>query len=206
MNHNKDMKRALIIVDVQNDFCEGGSLAVNGAEEIIPKINEIQDKFDLIVTTQDWHPYNHGSFASVRGVEPFTVGVLNQLPQVFWPDHCVQFEDGANFHEDLELDKVSRNFKKGRDREVDSYSGFFDNDGLHDTGLVNYLKENLINEVYVCGLATDYCVKFTALDSAKEGFTTYMIDNASKGIYANPGDKERTEEQLLRAGVTICEM
>ena len=190
------MKKALIIVDVQNDFCPGGSLAVENGFDIIPVINKLQSDvdFDLIVATQDWHPTNHGCFASVQNAPVFSMGNLSGMDQVMWPDHCVQGTLGAEFQKDLNLLKIRKVFKKGMDPSVDSYSGFCDNGGKNSTGLSTFLKMNDIEETYVCGLATDYCVKFTAIDSVKEGFKTSIIIDASAGIFASESDMTKFDE------------
>ena len=195
------MKKAIIIVDVQNDFITG-SLAVPGAEEIIPVINNIQKKFDLVVTTQDFHPSNHGSFAP----SPDKIGTiinLNGLDQILWPVHCVQNSDGAEFHKELNLDQLDANFTKGTNPDIDSYSGFFDNGKKQDTGLDAYLKDQNVDEVYVCGLATDYCVKFTAVDAADLGYKTYLINDASRGVNINPNDVENAIEDMKKKGIKI---
>lgn len=175
--------KALIIVDVQYDFLPGGSLAVAKGDEIIPVINYIQKDYDLLVATQDWHPDNHLSFASQHeGKLPFEVIDLFGLEQVLWPDHCVQGSYGAEFSEDLNMNRVEAIFRKGMERNIDSYSGFFDNGKRKDTGLAGYLKARKVDEVHICGLAADYCVYFTAMDALAEGFKTSIISKATKAI------------------------
>jgi len=157
--------RALILVDIQNDFLPGGSLAVPDGDAVVPVANAVKGRFDLVVATQDWHPAEHGSFASSHpGTKPGETGELVGLPQVFWPDHCVQGSDGARLHRDLDLHAVTI-FRKGTDPEIDSYSAFFDNAHRKATGLGDYLNSQGVTDVFILGLATDYCVKFTALDS-----------------------------------------
>lgn len=175
--------KALIIVDVQNDFLEGGSLAVANGNEVIPIINNLQNDFELIVATQDWHPANHKSFAANHlDKKEFEVIDLNGLQQVLWPMHCVQGSFGAEFHEELNSNKIEAIFRKGMDAEIDSYSGFFDNGKRKNTGLFGYLKDRNVSEVFVCGLAADYCVQFTANDALDLDFKTTIIDVATKPI------------------------
>ena len=174
---------ALIIVDVQNDFLPGGSLAVPDADTIIPIINKISENFDLVVATQDWHPEGHSSFASQhQGKEPFEQIELNGNAQTLWPDHCVQGSHGAEFDKNLNLKPVEAIFRKGTNLEIDSYSGFYDNNHEKSTALADYLRAKQIDEVYICGLAADVCVYFTALDALQEDFTTYLITDATKGL------------------------
>jgi nicotinamidase/pyrazinamidase len=198
------MKKALIIVDVQNDFCPNGALAVNGGDEVVPVINDIMSKFEMVIATQDWHPKNHGSFASVQNKPAFSMGELNGQPQVMWPDHCIQATHGSDFHPDLKVDfDTHRIFFKGMDKNVDSYSGFYDNNGKNPTGLAAYLEVNDVEEVYICGLATDYCVKFTALDCVSEGFKTFVIADACRAVEMNEGDSSKAFEEMNNKGVTI---
>ncbi|MDF2159274.1 bifunctional nicotinamidase/pyrazinamidase [Algoriphagus sp. CAU 1675] len=195
-------KKALVLVDIQNDFIPGGALAVNRGDEIIPIVNMLQKKFELIVATQDWHPANHKSFASNHpGKKPGEVIDLNGLPQVLWPDHCIQGSVGAEFHKDLQKDKWTAIFQKGKNPEVDSYSGFFDNARRGDTGLGTYLKEKGVDQVYICGLALDYCVKFTALDSKSLGFDTVLVTDATRAVNLNPEDGNLSIQELQNAGV-----
>jgi nicotinamidase/pyrazinamidase len=175
--------KALIIVDVQNDFLPGGALAVKDGFDIIPVINSIQKKFDLVVATQDWHPAGHKSFASNHpGKNPFEEIDLDGLPQVLWPDHCVQETRGAEFSKELDSKKIEAIFRKGMDKNIDSYSGFFDNGKRKATGLEAYLKGRKINSVFVAGLAADFCVYFTAMDALDSGFQTSIITDATKAI------------------------
>ena len=174
---------ALIIVDMQHDFLPGGSLAVAGGHELIPMINSLQERYELVVATQDWHPPDHGSFASQHeGMRPFETTTLQGLPQVLWPDHCVQGSYGAQFPETLHSKKMAAVFRKGMDRNIDSYSGFYDNGRRRRTGLTGFLMELNVREVHVCGLAADYCVFFTAMDSLAEGFQTVILHEATKAI------------------------
>lgn len=182
--------KTLIIVDIQNDFLEGGSLAVPNGNDVIPVLNEIQKDFDLIVATQDWHPQNHKSFAAEHpGKNEFEVIDLNGLQQVLWPVHCVQGSFGAEFHQDLEKNNIEAIFRKGMDPEIDSYSGFYDNGKRKNTGLFGYLKDRKVSEVFVAGLAADFCVYFTANDAIDLGFKTTIIEEASKPINAENWEK-----------------
>ncbi len=196
--------RALIIVDVQNDFCPQGALPVKEGNLVVPVINQLQKKFDLVVATQDWHPKDHGSFAANHsGKKPGEVIQLNGLTQILWPVHCVQGTKGAEFVAGLDTKKIDRVFQKGTDKGVDSYSGFFDNGRKKATGLGDYLKNKGVTDVYVTGLATDYCVKFTALDAAQIGFKTFVVQEACRGVDLNPGDAEKATEEMAKNGVTI---
>ncbi|HEX5168075.1 MAG TPA: bifunctional nicotinamidase/pyrazinamidase [Cyclobacteriaceae bacterium] len=195
--------RALIVVDIQNDFTAGGSLAVPGGEEIIPLTNELQGYFDLVVATQDWHPKDHQSFASNHpGRKPFDVLKLNDIHQVLWPDHCVQGTHGAAFHDKLNMEHVAAIFRKGMNPEIDSYSGFFDNGHLQNTGLAGYLRDRKVEEVFVCGLAGDYCVYYTAIDALKEGFETYFISDVTRPIDLE-GFQKATFDVLRQGGKVI---
>ena len=194
---------ALIIIDIQNDFCTGGALPVKDGDKIIPLTNWLQEKFDLAVATQDWHPKNHKSFASTHNKSIGAVIELNGIQQILWPDHCVQNTFGSEFHPNLKTSKIQKIFKKGENTEIDSYSGFYDNDHRHATGLENYLKEKGVTDVYLVGLATDYCVKFTALDAVKSGFNTYVILDACKGVNLNEGDVDKAIKEMESHGVNI---
>jgi nicotinamidase/pyrazinamidase len=180
------MKKALIIVDAQYDFMPGGSLAVEEGDQIVPIINELIPKFDLIIFTKDWHPSNHKSFASQHeGKNVFDTIDLNGLPQVLWPDHCVQESHGSEIHKDIPINDLTCSFyviKKGMDTEVDSYSGFYDNGRRNSTGLVELLKEKGVDTVVICGLALDFCVSYTAKDAATEGFKTVVIEDGTRAI------------------------
>jgi nicotinamidase/pyrazinamidase len=196
--------KALIIVDVQNDFTSGGKLAVADGESIISVINSIQNKFDLVVATQDWHPQNHKSFASNHpDKKVFEKIILDGLEQVLWPDHCVQNTEGAALRSDLTTEKVEAIFRKGMNPSIDSYSGFYDNGKKKSTGLCGYLKERKITEVYVCGLAGDYCVYFTAMDAITSGFKTFVIDDAVKSISEPDYQKAKNDLQIRGAGIAF---
>lgn len=177
------MTKALIIVDMQNDFLPGGALAVPNGDQIIEEINHLSKNYDLVVASQDWHPANHGSFASQHeGKQPFEMGELAGLPQVFWPEHCVQSTPGAALTEELDQNSIEAIFRKGMDSEIDSYSAFFDNGMKKATGLEGYLKDRKVDEVHICGLAADFCVMATAKDALKLGFSSVILLNATKAI------------------------
>lgn len=198
--------RALIIVDIQNDFLPGGALAVPDGDKIIPLVNRLQEGFDRVVMTQDYHPADHGSFASNHPGEALYAQIdLHGLPQVLWPDHCVQGTAGAEFALSLSIKHVDRIFKKGTDPEVDSYSGFFDNGRRKATGMGDYLLAQGVDEVYVCGLATDYCVKYTALDALSLGFKTFLIEDASRGVNLAPEDVTRAVAEMKAAGIKVLQ-
>jgi len=199
-----DLLKALIIVDVQNDFCTGGALAVKEGEQVISVINALQRGFDLVVATQDWHPPDHQSFASQHpGKSVGDFATVSGIEQILWPDHCVQGKSGAEFVKSLNMRGVREIFRKGTERELDSYSGFFDNQKRRATGLGAYLKEHAVKGVYIVGLATDYCVKFTALDATDLGFKTHVIKDACRGVDLNPGDSEKALGEMRAHGIEI---
>ena len=196
--------KALLLVDIQNDFLPGGALAVRRGDDVIPVANRLQGRFDLVVATQDWHPPGHGSFASQHpGRKPGDLSELGGLPQVLWPDHCVQGSLGAAFAPGLAMNRVETIFRKGTDPGIDSYSGFFDNGHRKSTGLGDYLKGRGAADVYVLGLATDYCVKFTALDARQLGFRTFLVEDGSRGVELAPGDVARAIADMRAAGVQV---
>ncbi len=196
--------KALILVDVQNDFVPGGALAVSEGGQVVPIANEVQKHFELVVATQDWHPADHGSFAAnQKGKKPGEVIALNGLQQILWPVHCVQNTPGAAFVKTLDAARITRVFQKGTDPGIDSYSGFFDNGRRKATGLGDYLKAKGVQDVYVLGLATDYCVKFTALDARALGFNTYLVEDACRGVNLRPGDVDKALADLKAAGVVV---
>lgn len=199
--------RVLILVDIQNDFLPGGALAVPRGDEVIPVANEVSPRFDLVVATQDWHPRDHGSFAANHPAKKVgNVIDLNGLPQVLWPVHCVQGTRGAEFAPPLDVSRVARVFRKGTDPTIDSYSGFYDNGHRRSTGLSDYLRETGVTEVFVLGLATDYCVKFTALDARQRlHLRTTLIEDASRGVNLHPGDVAAAVEEMRKAGVRMIQ-
>lgn len=195
---------ALILVDLQNDFLPGGALAVPRGDEVIPLANQLQPQFPLVVATQDWHPADHGSFAANHpGRRVGDIIELGGLPQVLWPVHCVQNSLGAEFAPALDRTRIERVFPKGTDPEIDSYSGFFDNGRKKATGLGDYLRERGVEAVTVLGLATDYCVKATALDARSLGFEVTLVADACRAVDLAPGDGERALEAMRQAGVTV---
>lgn len=197
---------ALIVTDVQNDFCPGGALAVPDGDRVIPAINRLQPRFDLVVATQDWHPRNHGSFAANHpGKEPGDVIELGGMEQILWPVHCVQDCPGAAFHPDLDRSRVAEVFRKGTDPEIDSYSTFFDNAHRKATGLGDYLTDRGVTHVYLTGLATDYCVKFSALDALRLGFAVTVVRDACRGIDREAGDVDRALKQLQAEGARVID-
>jgi nicotinamidase/pyrazinamidase len=197
--------KALILTDLQNDFAEGGALAVPGAKSIIPIVNQLQEKFELIVATQDWHPADHGSFAANHpGKKIGEMIELEGLSQILWPVHCVQGTPGADFIPGLDRAKWATIFQKGIDPSIDSYSGFFDNLKRRATGMGDYLKSQEVNHIFLLGLATDYCVQATALDGIELGFEITLIEDACRGVELNPGDVRKAVEQMRLAGVRIA--
>ncbi len=199
------MKFALLLIDIQNDFCPGGALAVPKGDEVVTLANRLVqrcfEKNITVVATQDWHPAGHGSFASAHNVAPYTMGTLSGIPQFMWPDHCVQNTSGAEFHPDL-LD-IPTVVCKGMDPTVDSYSGFFDNGGKNDTGLNDILKSSGVDTVFIAGLATDYCVKFTALDAVKLGYKTYVITDICRAVNVPDGSEQAALDEMKAAGVIL---
>jgi nicotinamidase/pyrazinamidase len=173
----------LIVVDVQNDFCPGGALAVPRGDEVVPIVNRLAAKFRHVVLTQDWHPSRHSSFASSHpGKQPFETITVSYGPQVLWPDHCVQTTPGAAFHEALDIPHAALIVRKGTDRAIDSYSTFYENDRKTPTGLVGYLRERGLSRVFLAGLAFDFCVRYSAEDARRDGFAVFVIEDACRGI------------------------
>lgn len=194
----------LILVDLQNDFMPGGALAVPRGDEVISVANQLAARFDFVVASQDWHPPKHESFASQHeGHQPGETIQLHGLTQVLWPDHCVQGTHGAEFYQGLDQSRVSEVFQKGTDPGIDSYSTFFDNARLRSTGLGERLRECNVDTVYLLGLATDYCVKFSALDAVSLGFRTKLVPEGCRGIDLVAGDVQRAWDELRSAGVDI---
>lgn len=196
--------RALILVDIQNDFLPGGALAVPRGNEIIARANELAAQFPLVVATQDWHPAGHQSFASSHpGRRIGDIIDVHGLPQVLWPDHCIQGSRGAELAPQLDRTRITKVFTKGEDPTVDSYSGFFDNGRRRSTGLADWLRIHRVREVCIVGLATDYCVKATAIDAAREGLTTTCDLSACRGVELSPGDCARAASAMKQAGVRV---
>jgi nicotinamidase/pyrazinamidase len=196
-----DAKSALIVVDVQNCFVSGGTLPVKNGEAVVPVINRIAASFENVVLTQDWHTKGHASFASAHpGKKPFETTKMPYGTQVLWPDHCVQGTDDAALHKDLSIPKVELVIRKGYHPDVDSYSAFMEADGRTPTGLGGYLKERGIRRVFVVGLATDFCVAWTAMDARKAGFETYVVEDATRAIDLN-GSLDAAWKQMAAKGV-----
>jgi nicotinamidase/pyrazinamidase len=196
--------KTLIIIDVQNDFMPGGSLAVSKGDLIVPVINALQAKFDLVIATQDWHPANHKSFAANHvNKKPFEKIILNGLEQILWPDHCVQGTKGADFHSELETNLIEAIFRKGMNPEIDSYSGFYDNGRQKSTGLAGFLREKKAETLYFSGLCTDICVYYTIQDALTAGFNCVLIEDASCPLDSKGFHKIKTK--LLQQGVEIVE-
>lgn len=197
--------RALLVVDIQNDFCPGGALAVPDGDAVVAVANRLMPQFECVVTTQDSHPPDHQSFAANHaGRDAYEVIDLDGVPQVLWPKHCVTGTPGWQFHPALAVGRVHQNFPKGTDREFDSYSGFFDNQQRKSTGLADYLRRRGVTEVYVLGLATDYCVKATALDAKRLGFATYVVEDGCRAVNLSPDDETKVKAELHAAGVELC--
>jgi nicotinamidase/pyrazinamidase len=195
-------KAALVLVDLQNDFLPGGALAVQQGEQVIPVANALLERFDLVVATQDWHPADHASFAANHpGKNIGEVIKVSGLPQVLWPVHCVQDTPGAALAPGLNATKIARIFRKGTQADIDSYSGFYDNGHRRSTGLAEYLKQLGVTAVYIMGLATDYCVKFTALDAIATGFKATLIEDGCRGVNLKSGDVDAALGEMQAAGV-----
>lgn len=194
--------KTLVLIDVQNDFMPGGSLEVKNGDTIIPVINKIIPKFDLIVATQDWHPKSHKSFASNhQDKKAFDNILLNSYQQTLWPDHCVQNSQGAKFHPQLKTNSIEAIFRKGMDPEIDSYSGFYDNNHQKSTGLAGYLREKKANSLYFCGLAADICVYYSMLDAVKEKFKVHLLQDATQAL--DPKNFKNQIDDYNKSGVSI---
>lgn len=195
---------ALIVVDLQNDFMPFGALPVADGDACVPVANAVMPRFEFVVASQDWHPTDHGSFASNNpGAAPGDMRELGGVPQVMWPDHCVQDTPGASFHSSLDIATIDRVVRKGTDPGIDSYSVFFDNHHLKSTGLEVVLREAGVTEVVLLGLATDYCVKYSALDALRLGFGVTVVTDGCRAVELEPGDGERALEEIARAGARL---
>jgi nicotinamidase/pyrazinamidase len=196
--------KALIIVDLQNDFLPGGALPVPHGDEVIAVANELQRHFEFVLATKDWHPADHGSFAANHtGKKPGDRIILDGIEQILWPVHCVQNTHGAEFASAFDTSRIADIFHKGIDPLIDSYSTFFDNAHRRHTGLADYLKKRSIKEIYLMGLALDYCVKYSALDARHLGLNTHVILDGCRGIGLEPDDIDRALGEMKRAGATI---
>jgi nicotinamidase/pyrazinamidase len=197
---------ALVLVDLQNDFLPGGALAVPHGDEVIPLANELQQRFELVLATKDWHPRDHGSFAANHpGKKPGDRIMLDGIEQILWPVHCVQNTHGAEFASSFDTSRIAHVFHKGTERNIDSYSTFFDNAHRRHTGLAHYLEKRGIKDVYLMGLALDYCVKYSTLDARHLGFNTYVIVDGCRGIDLEPGDVTRALDEMQDAGAVLLQ-
>ena len=196
--------KALAVIDLQNDFCPGGALAVRDGDAVVPVANRLTPLFSLVVASQDWHPPDHGSFAANRpGRRPYERDELAGLPQVLWPVHCVQGSLGAEFHPQFDRSRVTRVFQKGTDPAIDSYSAFYDNGRRKSTGLGDYLREQRVTELIVLGLATDYCVRFTVLDGRWLGFDVTVVEDGCRAVELVDGDGQRAFDEMRAAGARV---
>lgn len=199
--------KALLLVDLQNDFCKNGALEVKDGDSVISVANSLIKKFkennDLIVATKDWHPNSHKSFAINSNEKVGDLGTLNGLPQVWWPVHCVENTYGSEFHSKLDSNNIDKTIFKGNNPEIDSYSGFFDNGKLQKTNLDNFLKEKNIDTLYIMGLATDFCVKFTVLDALELGYKVYLIEDGCRGVNLTPSSSKDAIKEMKNKGAII---
>ncbi|KAK3606771.1 hypothetical protein CHS0354_018365 [Potamilus streckersoni] len=195
--------KTLILIDIQNDFCPGGALAVPEGDAVVPAANRLMPVYSHVIATQDWHPAGHHSFASGHGKKPGDIVMLGNIRQILWPDHCVQGTHGAEFHPALHRQYFTHIVQKGINPEVDSYSAFFDNARLKSTGLADYLHRKGITHLDIMGLATDYCVKYSALDALDLGFQVRILLNGCRGINLQPGDTDRALSEITSAGGLI---
>jgi len=194
---------ALVVIDVQNDFCPGGALAVPDGDAIVPGINALMGDYDTVILTQDWHPTGHSSFASSHGADPMTMTEMPYGPQVLWPDHCIQGSAGAAFHADLNLDRADLIIRKGYNPAIDSYSAFFENDKTTPTGLTGYLQTRGIKTLTLVGLATDFCVNYSAVDAAKLGFAVKVETTLCRAIDFD-GSLKAAQADMAAAGVSLA--
>jgi nicotinamidase/pyrazinamidase len=198
--------KALLIVDIQNDFVPGGVLAVPGGDAIIPIINKIQDRFEIVIAAQDWHPPNHCSFVTQHsGKKQGQIVQVDGLDQILWPVHCVEDTPGAEFSPLLDMSRVSRVIQKGTDPYIDSYSVFFDNGRRKQTPLNAYLENKGVCDITICGFSTDYCVRYTAFDAIELGWSVSVVRDAVRGLNIKPGDTDRAIDDMIHAGVTVIE-
>jgi nicotinamidase/pyrazinamidase len=194
---------ALLMIDIQNDFCPGGALAVNDGDAVVPVVNRLQERFSVKVLTQDWHPDEHASLVhNYEDIEPFTVIQVPHGDQVIWPGHCIQGTPGAEFHPDLDVDSADLILRKGFRPHIDSYSAFFENDRTTATGLAGYLRERGVKRVYATGLATDFCVYYSAIDAIKQGFEAVLVTDACRAIDLD-GSLDAAMADMKDKGVTF---
>ena len=199
------MNSALIIIDIQNDFCTDGALAVKDAETIIEPINTVQEDFDTIILTQDWHPKEHRSFASYHDAEVYSNMEMDYGSQILWPDHCIKGSEGANFHKNLNTDKCDLILRKGCNPKIDSYSAFFENDKKTNTGLEGYLIKKEIKHIYLCGLAFDYCVFYSALDGKNLGFDVFVFQDLTRAINLK-NSEEIAKKTMIKKGIKLVNL
>ncbi|WP_374053637.1 bifunctional nicotinamidase/pyrazinamidase [Xenorhabdus taiwanensis] len=201
------MKTALLLIDLQNDFCTGGALAVKDSDAVIEVANNViaqcQENNITVIATQDWHPANHMSFAENSGQKAGELGELNGIPQIWWPNHCIQGEFGAKFHPLLNQSAIQEIFRKGENPQIDSYSAFFDNDHKSKTRLDTWLTEQNIKRLFIMGIATDYCVKFTVFDALALGYETYVIIDGCRGVNIQEDDSQQAIEEMTRKGAKL---
>jgi nicotinamidase/pyrazinamidase len=194
------------MVDLQNDFCSGGNLAVPFGEDVVPIANALQKTFPLVIATKDWHPKDHISFASNHPQKKIGDKIkVGEIEQILWPDHCIQESAGSEFHSALDVTRINKIIFKGTDKKIDSYSAFFDNAHLRQTGLNDYLREHHVQDVYIMGLATDYCVKYSCHDAVALGFNVYVIEDACRGVELKKGDIEKAISEMKNEGVKIIQ-
>jgi len=197
--------KTLLLVDLQKDFLPGGALAVPEGDQVIAVANRLMPHFDLVVATKDWHPPDHGSFASRHpGHQIGDVIQLHGLEQILWPDHCIQGTPGAEFSSGLQQEPIQKVFLKGVDPRIDSYSAFFDNAHRRSTGLADYVHERHVGDLHIMGLATDYCVKFSVLDALDAGFRVKVITDGCRAVNLQPGDGENALKDMRQAGATLA--
>ena len=196
------MSHALLVIDIQNDFCPGGALAVADGDDIVRGINAIMPEYDAVILTQDWHPAGHSSFATTHGADPMTLTQMPYGPQVLWPDHCIIGTNGAAFHSDLNVDAADMIIRKGYNPAIDSYSAFFENDHSTPTGLEGYLRTRGIDTLTLVGLATDFCVNYSAVDAAKLGFNVTVRMNLCRAIDFD-GSLDAAIAGMTQAGVSV---
>lgn len=195
---------ALLLIDIQNDFCSNGSLAVIGGEEVVVVANRLMKLFSVVIASQDWHPKNHLSFASQhRGKQVYDTVMLNGVEQTLWPDHCIQGSFGAALRNDLDIQKITKIFQKGTERNVDSYSSFYDRNQKCNTGLSQWLKQRKITDLFILGLATEYCVKYSVLDGLKENFTVFVIRDGCRAVRLKNKDFETAFDEMQKKGALI---
>ena len=199
-------RRALIIIDLQQDFCPGGALAVEEGDQIVPLVNSISRHFDCVAATRDWHPEGHVSFASTHPGRKVNESVdADGIDQLLWPDHCVQGTSGADFHPDFDIRGLDVIVHKGTNPRLDSYSAFFENDHTTPTGLAGYLTARGLQELYFCGLATDYCVYYSVLDALRHGFTVHLVEDCVRGVGYPPGSIEERIADMKTRGAVLLE-